>query len=152
MASKTILTCDVCGAEAVHTATLTLADETNEVDLCDRHSKAFKVAARPFLSVARTSRGRRIGRPGPSPAAKVSSGEATSARSNPSASTRRSTKKVVGENAATPKTSGRTARTPDANTAEIRAWGQANGFAVGTKGRLSPDVVDAFNAAKRRSK
>lgn len=31
--------------------------------------------------------------------------------------------------------------------AEVRAWGQANGYKVGDRGRISQDVWDAFNKA-----
>jgi len=38
--------------------------------------------------------------------------------------------------------------TPD----EVRAWGIENGFEVGTRGRLSDELRDAFNKAKRGGK
>ena len=36
-----------------------------------------------------------------------------------------------------------------ASSAEIRAWAVANGFDVGTKGRIPRAVVDAFGAKRR---
>ena len=150
MASKTILTCDVCGQEAVNTSTLVLADGTHEVDLCERHSKALKTAAKPFIAVARTTGARRTGRPAQRSAAKKSNAKAAAA-SKPTV-TRASTNKAIAKKASTQSALRRRARTADANTAEIRAWGQANGFTVGLKGRLRPDLVEAFNAAQRPSK
>jgi Lsr2 len=150
VASKTILTCDVCGEEAVNTATLVLVDATHEVDLCDRHCKALKTAAKPFIAVARTSGVRRTGRPARRTAAKKATAKPVAAET-PKVK-RSSTKKAIAKKASTQKAPRRRARTPDTNTAEIRAWGQANGFAVGMKGRLRPDVIEAFKAAKRPSK
>jgi hypothetical protein len=150
VASKTILTCDVCGEEAVNTSTLILADATFEVDLCDRHSKALKTAAKPFLAVARTSAVRRTGRPAQRTAAKKTKARAVAA--DKPALKRSSTKKAIAKKASTQKAPRRRARASDTNTAEIRAWGQANGFPVGMKGRLRPDVIEAFNAARRPSK
>jgi Lsr2 len=150
VASKTILTCDVCGEEAVNTATLGLVDATYEVDLCDRHSKALKTAAKPFTAVARTSGARRTARPAQRTPAKKTNAKAVAA-SKPAVK-RSSTKKAIAKKASTQSTPRRRARTSDTSTAEIRAWGQANGFAVGLKGRLRPDVIEAFNAAQQPSK
>lgn len=33
--------------------------------------------------------------------------------------------------------------------AAVRAWARENGLAVGERGRLSPDLVDAYEAAHR---
>lgn len=150
MASKTILTCDVCGQEAVNTATLTLADATHEIDLCERHSKALNTAAKPFIAVARTTGARRTGQPAQRSA--VKNGKAKAVAASEPAVKRSSTKKAIAKKAATQSAPRRRARKAEANTAEIRAWGQANGFAVGLKGRLRPDLVEAFNAAQRPSK
>ena len=150
MASKTILTCDVCGQEAVNTATLILAEATHEVDLCDRHSKALKTAAKPFIAVARTTGARRTARPAQRSAVKKANAKAAAA-SAPTVK-RSSTNKAIAKKASTQRAPRRRARKADPNTAEIRAWGQANGFTVGLKGRLRPDVIEAFNAAQRPSK
>lgn len=36
--------------------------------------------------------------------------------------------------------------------AEVRAWANANGFDIGVRGRISDDVRDRFNRAKRGRK
>lgn len=37
-----------------------------------------------------------------------------------------------------------------ASTADVRAWALANGYEVGSKGRISDSVVAAFKAARRQ--
>lgn len=41
--------------------------------------------------------------------------------------------------------------TANASTAVIRQWARAQGMAVGDRGRLSPQVLDAYSASQRRS-
>ena len=144
MASKTILTCDVCGADAVDSVTLTIAEVTHEVDLCARHRKALAVATQPFTTVARVAGGtRRATRTSPKRAAKATAGRP--AADAPKTTARKTTSRAAAKRAKPARRSRRAA--PD--TAAIRAWGQANGFQVGSKGRLRPDVVEAFATANR---
>ena len=64
-----------------------------------------------------------------------------------SAGTARSTVKK----ATRPRGTKKTTRRPrgDSRVADIRTWGQANGFEVAAKGRLRPDVVAAYDAAHK---
>lgn len=41
----------------------------------------------------------------------------------------------------------RTTRAEREQTAAIRAWGRANGFRIGDKGRIPTNVIDAYNAS-----
>jgi hypothetical protein len=41
------------------------------------------------------------------------------------------------------------ASTKQATAAEVRAWAAAKGLGVGTRGRISAEVAQAFNAAHR---
>ena len=123
MATKTILTCDMCGKEPANTVALAVGATTGNVDLCDRHAKALTVAAQPYLTVARTN-----GR--------------TSAKGT---SSKALTRKAVAKKAASRTGLRRSAR--GSNVAAIRNWGWENGFEVATRGRLKPDLVTAYTAA-----
>lgn len=135
--TKTIQTCDVCGAEAVTTATVTVSGATTEIDLCARHAKAFASAAKPYTSVGRsTSRARRT-------ATKATARKATAKKATArKATAKKAAGKRATKKAAAPKRAARSSR-----NAEIRAWGYANGFNVSSHGRLSPALVEAFEAA-----
>lgn len=41
------------------------------------------------------------------------------------------------------------ARKATASPADVRAWARENGLTVGTRGRFSPEVRDAYNKANR---
>jgi Lsr2 len=127
--SRTIVACDVCGKEPAQSTTVLADGRSYEVDLCARHAKALATAIKPYLGTARPSgtRAQRV------PVAK----KTTAARP----SRKRATKK----------TAKRQAQAGLRNVAEIRAWGQANGFEVATKGRLRPDVIAAFAAAHKKT-
>jgi ABC-type Fe3+-citrate transport system substrate-binding protein len=43
-------------------------------------------------------------------------------------------------------------KTKKVTTADIRAWAQSRGIAVGERGRLSAEVVSAFKKAHRTGK
>lgn len=47
-------------------------------------------------------------------------------------------------------TAGGNANGTVSETAAIRAWAKANGHEVGEKGRLSPDIVKAYNDAQAK--
>jgi hypothetical protein len=36
--------------------------------------------------------------------------------------------------------------------ADVRTWARENGVPVGTRGRLGPDVVEAYNKGRRNGK
>ena len=144
MASKTIVTCDVCGQDPAETMSVVISGTAREVDLCARHARALDAALRPFLGAGRSaSGGRAVAKRAKKKAAakKVTAKKATKKRAAPKAAKR--SKKAA-------KASGRRVGA-GSDVATMRAWGQANGFAVATKGRLKPDVVAAFQAAHRRA-
>ena len=133
MATKTIQTCDICGANATTTATVTLDGATTEVDLCAKHARAMTVATKPYVSVGRT-----IGRP------RTVAAKKTTARK---VAAKKTSAKKSGATKTVKKAPVRKRTTASSRVAEIRAWGYANGFNVASKGRLKPDLVEAFEAA-----
>ena len=120
MATKTIRTCDVCGTDASTAATLTIDGATTEVDLCAKHAKELTAATKAYAWVGRTT-----GR------------------------SRSFTKRSVAKQAATSRPS-RTAARKKFPSAAIRAWANANGVPVGLKGVVRQEVVDAYNAARKK--
>ncbi len=56
-------------------------------------------------------------------------------------------RRVGGAKRGRPKGSGTTARRDPEQTKAIKAWGEANGFKVPARGRLSKELTDAFEAA-----
>ena len=129
MASRTILACDVCSGEPAEPTSVFASGRSYEIDLCARHAKALATALKPFLKVARSAGG---GAPRKSAAKKVAAKRA-----------KKSTR---------PAKKASKARSRSNDVAEMRAWGQANGFEVATKGRLKPDVVAAYAAAHRKAR
>ena len=127
MASRTILACDVCGGEPAEPTSVLAGGRTHEIDLCARHAKALATALKPFLKVARSA--------GAAPRKSAAKKAAKRAKK----STR-------------PAKKASKARLRSNDVAEMRAWGQANGFEVATKGRLKPDVVAAYAAAHRKTR
>lgn len=138
MGTKTIQTCDVCGVEAVTTATVTVSGVTTEIDLCARHAKAFAGATKPFTSVGRSAqRARRVA---------TTAKKATAKRTAKKSAAKKATAKKAGAKRTTKKAAPKRAARSSRN-AEIRAWGYANGFNVASHGRLSPALIEAFEAA-----
>ena len=128
MASRTILACDVCGGEPAEPTSVLASGRNHEIDLCARHAKALATALKPFLKVAR------------------SAGAVPRKRAVKKAAAKRAKK------ASRPAKKASKARSRSNDVAEMRAWGQANGFEVATKGRLKPDVVAAYAAAHRKTR
>ena len=126
MATRTILACDVCGGEPAEPTSVVASGRSHELDLCARHAKALATALKPFLKVAR------------------SAGAAPRKGAAKKAATKRAKKSTR------PAKKASKARSRSNDVAEMRAWGQANGFDVATKGRLKPDVVAAYGAAHRK--
>lgn len=125
MATKTIQTCDVCGTDASTTASLTIDGATTEVDLCAKHTKELTAATRAFVSVGRTiGRSRAMARTG---ATKASTVKKSAPKKSPKNAARKKSPSVA-----------------------IRAWANANGVPVGLKGVVRKEVVDAYNAAKKK--
>lgn len=118
----------MCGKEPADTTEVVVAGSSYQVDLCARHRRALDTALRPFIDAARNT-------PSTTPTRKRTTAKATSTTK---------TRKAIQQKA---NTSSRRSRSAASNIAEIRAWGQANGYNVASKGRLRPDVVAAFEAA-----
>jgi hypothetical protein len=128
VASRTILACDVCGGEPAEPTSVLAGGRSHEIDLCARHAKALATALKPFLKVAR------------------SAGAAPRKSAAKKAAAKRAKKSTR------PAKKASKARSRSNNVAEMRAWGQANGFEVATKGRLKPDFVAAYAAAHRTAR
>jgi hypothetical protein len=127
----------VCGTDATTTASLTLDGTTTDVDLCARHAKAMAVATKPYTSVGRTTGHARAA---VNKRAAKKSGAKKAGVKKPVAKKATSKKKTTNKSA--PRK-----RTQSSRVAEIRAWGYANGFDVASRGRLRPELVEAFEAA-----
>ncbi len=142
MATKTIQTCDVCGTDASTSATLTLDGATTQVDLCARHAKELFTAAKPYVSVGRTT--------GRAPVAVKKSAVKKASTVKQAAQRKPAAKKASPVKQAAPKKpAAKRSRRRKSQATEIRAWANANGVPVGLKGVVRKDVVDAFNAAKK---
>lgn len=102
-----------------------------EVDLCASHSKELTTATKPYTSVGRTTGRSRT-------AAKT--GVAKKASAVKKSALKKSAKKAPAKGAALKKSP----------SVAIRAWANANGIPVGLKGVVRKEVVDAYNAAKKK--
>ena len=125
------MACDLCGKEPADSTAFTSVGATYEIDLCARHTKALATALAPYVKASRS-----VDAP-----AKVRSR---------SAAPKRAAKRATAKKATAKKARPRARRS--SAVAEIRAWGQANGLTVATKGRIRPDVVAAYEAAHAMSK
>ena len=128
MATKTIVTCDMCGKEPATTVAVAAAGAGGDVDLCERHAKALTTAVEPYISAGRTK-------------ARTARSRTKRAGVTKSAAKRVTAKKAVTE------TKRRSRR--GSNVAAIRNWGLENGFEVATRGRLKPELVAAHAAANK---
>ena len=124
MASRTIVACDLCGKEPADTVRVAVDAASYEVDLCGPHRKAMNTALKPFVKAARES-------------PRAARAKATIARPVAPRATRTTTRR---------------SRRSVSRVAEIRTWGQANGFAVAAKGRLKPEVVEAYDNAHKAAR
>ena len=119
MATKTVVTLvdDLDGTEATESVSFALDGAAYEIDLSDDNAEKLRDALAGYVSSARRVDGSRRSQGRPK-AAKA----AKSARS--------------------PRTA------PDREqTAAIREWARANGYEVSERGRLSANVLTAFEAA-----
>jgi hypothetical protein len=125
MAKKTqvVITCDVHDgdAEAVGTVRFAVEGTTFEFELCEPHLDEFRSTMEGWSAHAR-----RVGRPG--------GGRASApAKARPAA--RKPSKK-----------GGRRSK-GGASTADVRAWAEAQGLAVSTRGRISSELRAAYDGA-----
>lgn len=137
MATKTvtIIACDVCGKDPATTFSLKGAAIAGDVDLCAKHAKALDTASRPFVTHGKATTQRKKATP-KRPASKPTAKKASTKKASKPAAKKSTPKKV-------------TARKRSSRAAEIHAWGYANGFDVSSRGRLSPALVEAFDAASQ---
>lgn len=125
-----------------------ISGTAHEVDLCARHARELDAALRPFIGAGRSASG---GRSVAKKAKKASAKKATAKKATvKKAMKKRAAPKAAKRSKKAAKVTGRRAG-GGADVATMRSWGQANGFAVATKGRLKPDVVAAYQAAHRRA-
>lgn len=151
MATKTVMTCDMCGKEPAATVTVSAADRRGDVDLCERHTRALAAAVEPFINA-----GRQSARPGRSRttrpvAAKAAAKKPVAKKAATKKKKKAAARKPVGKKAAAKSaTTAPTRRSRrGSNVAAIRNWGWENGFEVATRGRLKPDLVAAYTTATR---
>ena len=126
MAKKTVVmrVCDLHTGNVAASKTVTMSwnGRSYRLDLCDQH----------FAELDST-----VGK--------------WTGRSRPSARAAGRTRKAVAKKRATrpAKRTTRKRSSAGGNSAQIRAWAQANGFPVSTRGRIPGEVREAFQAANK---
>jgi len=116
-----VLLCDLHDeqdVEAGETATFGVDGATYELELCEEHGQQLRAAAAPFVAAGRRTAG------GP-----------TSAR-------RRT------QTPPPPRAAARTASTSKGSQTGAREWARAHGYTVSDRGRLSAEVMAAYEAAR----
>jgi hypothetical protein len=104
-----------------------------ELDLCAAHTIEFSGALQRFVDAG---------------ARELQGGAVGAAASRASRNGRGRSRSGAAAAAAAAKASGprRRAATRSSGTTEVREWARANGIAVSTRGRISKEVMDAYNA------
>ena len=141
MATKTIVTCDVCGKEPATTIVVAVGTATGEVDVCERHAKELTATVKPYMEAGR-GRGRTKTAATKTAAKKTAAKKATKKTAPVTTAVKRRASKA-------PKTTKGARRS--SGVAAMRAWGLDNGFDVATRGRLKPELVTAYRAAHPRA-
>jgi hypothetical protein len=123
MAKETIIkfTDDIDGSEATETISFAFKGTQYEIDLGERNVAAFEKAVSKFVTNAREA----------GAAAKADDATPARTRARRNGATRRPRKST---------TSARPA-------GSVREWAQANGFAVGTRGRIPAAAREAYEAS-----
>lgn len=119
------VTDDLDGGKADQTVSFSWEGTSYEIDLSKKNAQAFEKALKPYLSAARKagssggsrSRGR-SGRASSRPSSRSSSRKSTSAASK--------TSRDLGA---------------------VRSWAKENGFEVSERGRLSSQILQAYDSA-----
>ncbi len=110
---------DLDGSVADRTVYFTWEGASYEIDLNKKNASTFEKAIKPYVSSAR-----KVG----------------SAR-KPARTARAATKTAA-------KRATSTTATTATRRAEIRTWAQQAGYSIGDRGRISQEIIDAFEAAK----
>ncbi|WP_432548501.1 histone-like nucleoid-structuring protein Lsr2 [Kineococcus sp. SYSU DK004] len=119
---QVLLVDDIDGGEAAETVSFALDGVNYEIDLSDEHASALRDAFAPWVGHARRVGARTGGRRG--------SGSSSSTSSSSSSS--RASKSSDG---------------PSRDTGAVRAWAKENGYTVSERGRISSEVLEAYDAA-----
>ncbi len=119
---QVILVDDVDGGEADETVSFALDGVSYEIDVSQENAQALREALAPWVGHARRVGGR-------------SSGRARSAAASTSSA------------APAPKPSGRSRGGGRENLSAVRAWAREHGFQVSDRGRVSSEVMAAYDKA-----
>ncbi|MBX6371823.1 MAG: Lsr2 family protein [Acidothermus sp.] len=132
---------DLDGSAAEETVRFGLDGETYEIDLSRSNARKLRDALAVYINAARRVRGR--GRPARRAAGATRRGRRAAATSGGAARTARATAKK-----AAPARRGRASRAAtSASPAQIREWARSQGIPVNERGRISAEVIQAYNAA-----
>lgn len=121
---------DLDGSAAEETIRFGLDGETYEIDLSRSNARKLRDALAPYINVARRVRGR---------------GPAAGRRGRRKAAAAAPRKRAAAKKTTT--RGRRTSRTTAASAADIRAWAKSKGIPVNERGRISAEVIEAYNAA-----
>lgn len=132
MAKETIIkfTDDIDGTEASETVAFSFRGTPYEIDLGAKNVAAFEKSIAKYVAAARAA-----GTPAKAAAA------TTKARKAPGRPRKAAAKK------ATRAASKATKAAASTSTGSIREWAQANGFAVGSRGRIPAAAREAYEAS-----
>ncbi|WP_369054966.1 histone-like nucleoid-structuring protein Lsr2 [Kineococcus terrestris] len=123
---QVLLVDDIDGGEAAETVSFALDGVNYEIDLSDEHASALRDAFAPWVGHARRVGARTGGRRG------SGSSSSSSSTSSSSSSSSRASKSSDG---------------PSRDTGAVRAWAKENGYTVSERGRISSEVLEAYDAA-----
>ncbi|WP_432571903.1 histone-like nucleoid-structuring protein Lsr2 [Kineococcus sp. SYSU DK005] len=115
---QVLLVDDIDGGDAAETVTFSLDGVDYEIDLSEEHAGALREAMATWVGHARKVSGRSSG---------------ASRRSAPR-------ERAQGRSSSTP--SG-----PSRDTGAVRTWAKENGYTVSDRGRISADVLQAYDDA-----
>ncbi|GAB7192709.1 Lsr2 family protein [Kineococcus sp. NUM-3379] len=117
---QVLLVDDIDGGEAAETITFSLDGVTYEIDLSDEHAGALRDAFAPWVGHARKVGGRSGG---------------AARKSAPAAPKQR-----TGQAAPTGGSGG-------VDTGAVRTWARENGYTVSDRGRISAEIIKAYEDA-----
>jgi hypothetical protein len=114
---------DLDGSSAAETVRFAFDGQSYEIDLSRSNKRAFEKLMKPYVQNARKARG----------------GGRSGGRSSTRSSGRGRTSGAAG--------SGRSSSAGGRDLAAVRAWANEQGMAVSERGRLSKNVLEAYDAA-----
>jgi hypothetical protein len=119
MATTTVITDDIDGSTGAETVSFVFQGESYEIDLAKKNRTAFEKALKPYIDAARRSAGRG-NRGGNRGGRRAAQGGRGRGRSGRSST----------------------------DLAAVRAWAQENGYQVSERGRISREVMEAYEGAQ----